>query len=418
MSETRTLLVGVARSGRDRWAKAELLDELAALIRTAGGTVVERAVQVRPRSDPATHVGPGKVEELARLCREHRIGLLAFDETLSPTQLRNLEGRTRVRVIDRAALILDIFALHARTAEARVQVELAQLEYFRTRLPGKGSQMSRLGGGIGTRGPGETQLEVDRRKIVRRIAGLRRALARIDRERGLQRRRRAGEFRVALAGYTNAGKTTLFNALTAAGTRVSDQLFATLDASTRTAELGRRMRVLVTDTVGFIRSLPPQLVASFRSTLSELRDADLVLHVADASDERVEARMDAVRLTLAEIGADASPALTIFTKVDRVADDAVLARLRGQHRGAVFVSGQTGAGVERLKQELSRRLRSRMTVGAFTVPAGRGDVLSLVRAAGEVLRDEEQDGRRRIRVRGFPAALARVRKQVAAALRR
>jgi len=410
---TRILLVGTARSGRGRREKSESIDELAALTRTSGGDVVERVIQVRPRSDPATYIGLGKVTELARLCREHGISLLIFDEPLTPTQLRNLEIRTGVRVIDRTALILDIFALHARTAEARVQVELAQLEYIRTRLAGMGVQLSRLGGGIGTRGPGETKLESDRRRIERRIKVLRDALERIDRERTTQRRLRACAFRVALVGYTNAGKTTLFNALTAAAARVSDRLFSTLDARTRAAELDRRTRVLVTDTVGFIRSLPHQLVASFRSTLSEIREADLVLHVADASDENVSTRMDAVTQTLEEIGAGDVPVQVVFTKIDRVADSDILARLSRSCRGALFVSGLTGAGLDGLRQELVRRVRRRMVVQTFTIPAGRGDLLGIVYSAGEVVRDREMNGRRRLQVRGHPESLERARKQIA-----
>lgn len=411
---TRILLVGTARSGRERKTKSESIDELAALTRTSGGGVVERVIQIRSRSDPSTHIGPGKVRELAQLCREHRIGLLVFDEPLTPTQLRNLEDRTGVRVIDRTALILDIFALHARTAEARVQVELAQLEYLRTRLTGMGTQLSRLGGGIGTRGPGETQLEFDRRRIERRIATLRRALDHIDRERAAQRQLRADRFKVALVGYTNAGKTTLFNALTAAAGRVSDRLFSTLDARTRVAELDRHTKVLVTDTVGFIRSLPAQLVASFRSTLAEIRDADLIIHVADVSDENVEVRMDAVGQTLDEIGAGDLPLQVVFSKADRVADVGITARLTRRYRGALVVSGLTGAGLDGLKRELVRRVRRRMVVRTFTVPIERGDLIGLVYGAGEVLKDDGLEGRRRLRVRGYPEALDRARKLLGA----
>ncbi|MBM3315090.1 GTPase HflX, partial [candidate division WOR-3 bacterium] len=280
----RILLVGLAASSRDRWRKAALLDELAALTRTSGGEVVERLVQVRPRPDPATLVGRGMAERLRDACAEHRIGLLVFDDALTPTQQRNLERVCAVPVLDRAAVILDIFALHARTGEARAQVELAQLEYRRPRLTGRGVEMSRLGGGIGTRGPGETQLEVDRRRIEQRIATLHRTLGRIEKERAIQRHHRRHEYSISLAGYTNAGKSALFNALTGADSTVSSRLFATLDASTRLVELDRYRRVLLTDTVGFIRSLPPQLVASFRSTLAEVRSADLVLHVVDACE--------------------------------------------------------------------------------------------------------------------------------------
>ncbi len=400
-----------------RWAKADLLEELAELTRTAGGQVVERLIQVRPRPDPATFVGKGMVERLAQLCRQHRIDLLVFDDELTPTQQRNLEAAIRIRIIDRAALILDIFALHARTAEAKIQVELAQLEYRRPRLTGLGIEMSRLGGGIGTRGPGETQLEVDRRRIDQRIGALRRALERIDRERTTQRRRRAGTFRVVLAGYTNAGKSTLLNCLTGAGVKVSDHLFATLDANTKVLELDRNVRVLVTDTVGFIRHLPAQLVASFRSTLSEIREADLVLHVADAGDEQVDSRVDAVNDTLVEVGAQDKPVMMVFSKIDRVYDEAVLKRLRRSYEGAVLVSGLTGAGVDRLKAALLRRVEQSMVTRVFTIPDTRPDLASLVRGAGRVLGEHQLEGRRRLRVTGFAPVLSRVRKVVDSVVR-
>ncbi len=350
------------------------------------------------------------VERLTHLCRQHRVDLLIFDDELSPTQQRNLEQALRVRVIDRAALILDIFALHARTAEAKIQVELAQLEYRRPRLGGLGIEMSRLGGGIGTRGPGETQLEVDRRRIDQRIGILRRALARIERERITQRGRRAGVFGVALTGYTNAGKSTLLNRLAGASVRVSDQMFATLDANTKAVQLARNVEVLVTDTVGFIRDLPPQLVASFRSTLSGIREADLVLHVVDAGDEQVDRRVDVVNDTLAEVGAQDKAVMMVFSKVDRVCDHTVLRRLRRDFAGALFVSGLTGFGIDRLKAALLRQVEQGMVTRVFTIPNACPRLLSLVRDAGRVLSEQQLVGRTRLRVIGSIPALARVRK--------
>jgi len=412
----RILLVGLAGSSRLRWAKAESLEELAALTVTAGGEVVERLIQVKPRPDPATLVGKGMVAELRQTCRAHRIDLLILDEELTPTQQRNLEDAVQVRVIDRAALILDIFALHARTAEAKIQVELAQLEYRRTRLTGFGTEMSRLGGGIGTRGPGETRLEVDRRRLEQRIAALRRDLKKIDRERAVQSDRRQDLFRVVLAGYTNAGKSTLLNRLTGAGVKVSDQLFATLDANTKPWDLARNVRILVTDTVGFIRKLPAQLVASFRSTLSELLEANLILHVVDAGDEQVDRKIDAVNDTLAAIGAAGKPVLMVFTQTDRVFDDAVLKRLKRGYARSVLVSGQTGEGMDDLRRELLRRVESGMVVRTFTLPLHRYDLVSLLHDAGRVLEQREVRGRYRVRVIGFKPPLARVRARVSAAL--
>ncbi|MEO0081356.1 MAG: GTPase HflX [candidate division WOR-3 bacterium] len=417
----RALLIGLATSSKLRWAKVDSLEELSALARTAGGIVVEKLVQVRPRPDPATFVGSGMVEQLRQLCRQHLIDLLIFDDELTPTQQRNLEAAVGVRVVDRTALILDIFAIHARTAEAKIQVELAQLEYRQSRLTGFGAEMSRLGGikgGIGARGPGETQLEVDRRRIRHRIASLRHSLSRIDRERETQRRRRQELFQVVLVGYTNAGKSTLFNQLTNAGVMVSNRLFATLDPNTKPLDLDPHVRVVLTDTVGFIRSLPHQLVASFRSTLAEVREADLLLHVADATEEHLERQIDAVNDTLAEVGAKDKPVLVVFSKVDRVFDDAVLDRLRRNYAGAQFVSGKTGLGIQELKRELLGRVRRQMRTRTFTIPDTRWDLISLVRDSGRVLREEALDGKRRLVVSGFEAALGRARKALDAAIRR
>ena len=413
----RILLVGVATSSRQRWSKADSLEELAALTTTAGGEVVERLIQVRLKLDPATLVGKGMVENLRSTCRTHHIDLLILDEELTPTQQRNLEDAIQVRVIDRAALILDIFALHARTAEAKIQVELAQLEYQRTRLTGFGVEMSRLGGGIGTRGPGETRLEADRRKIEQRITALRKDLKRIDRERAVQRNRRSDLFRLVLAGYTNAGKSTLLNRMTSADVKVSDQLFATLDPNTKPWELARNVNVLVTDTVGFIRNLPTQLVASFRSTLSEVLDASLVLHVVDASDEQIDRKVDAVNDTLSEIGAGDQPVMIVFSKTDRVFDDVALKRLKRSYAGSAFVSGQTGEGIEELKAELLRRVEERMVTRTFTVPGHRLDLVSLLHDSGRVVQEQALKGKLRLKVVGFKPALARARARVDAALR-
>jgi GTP-binding protein HflX len=357
------------------------------------------------------------VENLRSTCRTHHIDLLILDEELTPTQQRNLEDAIQVRVIDRAALILDIFALHARTAEAKIQVELAQLEYQRTRLTGFGVEMSRLGGGIGTRGPGETRLEVDRRRLEQRITALRKDLRKIDRERAVQRNRRGDMFRLVLAGYTNAGKSTLLNRMTRADVKVSDKLFATLDPNTKPWELARNVNVLVTDTVGFIRHLPTQLVASFRSTLSEVLDASLVLHVVDAGDEQVDRKIDAVNDTLSEIGAGDQPVMMVFTKTDRVFDDVALKRLKRSYAGSAFVSGQTGEGIDELRVELLRRVEKGMVTRTFTVPEQRLDLVSLLHDTGRVVQESVSKGKTRLKVIGFSPALARARAKIDAALR-
>lgn len=408
----RVLLIGTARSNRLRWSRADSLRELEALVASAGGVAVGQLIQVRSRPDPATLVGRGLVKTLAAQLRAQRVELVVFDDELSPTQQRNLEDELGVRVIDRAAVILDIFALHARTAEAKIQVELAQLEYRRSRLVGLGGELSRLGGGIGTRGPGETKLEVDRRRIIERIAVLRRSLARVERERQTQRERRTSQYRVVLVGYTSAGKSTLLNALTGAAVRVSESLFSTLDASTRMLKLTPRIKVLLTDTVGFIRDLPPQLVASFRSTLAEVRDANLILHVVDASDEQLDRRIDSVNDTLEQIGAAGRDVLMVFTKSDRLVDPAAGGRLERFWPGALLVSGRTGAGLDRLRAEITERVRRTMVTRRFQMPLGRGDVVSILRRAGDVNSETVMGDCLVVDVTGFQADLARAEKEI------
>ncbi|MEO0025235.1 MAG: GTPase HflX [candidate division WOR-3 bacterium] len=409
---SQVLLVGLARSPRQRWIKADQLDELAQLVKTAGGSVVERIIQIRERPDAATLIGRGKALEISRLCAQYGIDLVVFEDLLSPTQLRNLEDIIGVRVIDREAVILDIFALHARTAEAKVQVELAQLEYIKTRLTGLGVELSRLGGGIGTRGPGETKLEMDRRRIEHRITFLRRELARIERERAVQRKRRSNLFQIVLAGYTNAGKSTIFNRLTSAGAKVSDQLFATLDANTRVWQIDSRLKTLVTDTVGFIRNLPVQLIASFRSTLSEVREADLIIHVADISDPQVEMRIDVVNETLAAIGAANNTRVLVFNKIDRVFDESIVSRLSPRYPDAIFLSALTGTGLDRLQDRIRKIMEGQMVIRRFTLPVNRPDLVAMIRSAGRVLSERSVNGTTQVRVQGYSADLARIRKAI------
>ncbi|MCL6465842.1 MAG: GTPase HflX [candidate division WOR-3 bacterium] len=414
---TRILLVGVIASSHQRWEKMEALEELAALTRTSGGEVVERLIQVRPQLDPATLIGKGKALEIREICHQYDIQLVIFDDQLSATQLRNLEEIIGVRVIDRTAVILDIFAIHARTAEAKVQVELAQLEYIKTRLTGLGIAMSRLGGGIGTRGPGETKLEVDRRRIEQRITALRRQLKRIDQERAIQRKRRNDVIQLTLAGYTNAGKSSLFNRLTNSQVKVSERMFATLDASTRVLAGHRGVPIVLTDTVGFIRNLPTQLIASFRSTLAEIKYADLIIHVADVSDAMVERRIDVVNETLQSIGVEGKPVILALNKIDRVFDDLRLTRLKALYPDAIFISAVTGAGIDNLLNRITAFIDSQLVVRTFTVPQERWDLVSIILSAGEVVNEVEIDGKRRLKVKGLPAELARLRKQIHAALK-
>jgi GTP-binding protein HflX len=334
------------------------MEELGELARSAGASVVGSVIQERERKDPATLIGRGKAEEVARLADQSRADVLLFDDELSPAQQRNLEGLARRKTIDRTQLILDIFARRARTREGRLQVELAQLDYMLPRLAGKGVMLSRLGGGIGTRGPGETKLETDRRRIRQRIQSVKREIERVRRNRHTRReaRQRADAPVVALVGYTNAGKSTLFSTLTRTETAISDQLFMTLDPLTRKASLGGARQVLIVDTVGFIQKLPHGLVDAFRATLEEVREADLLVHVIDASAEDLEEREAAVEAVLREIGAGDSPRITALNKADKVARERTAA-LQAARPGSVVVSARTGAGVEELKAALAARLQ-------------------------------------------------------------
>ena len=347
----RAILVGMANRATPRTLAEEHLDELARLADTAGAQVVGRFIKERASPDPATFIGKGSVEEVGAAAQKEKASLVIFDDELSPAQVRNLEERwsENVRVLDRPGLILDVFASHARSREARTQVELAQLQYLLPRLAGRYTHLSRLGGGIGGRGPGEQKLEVDRRKIRTRIARLRRDLDRIDTARSVQRRGRRRTFQVAIAGYTNAGKTTLFNRLTRESAYVADRLFATLDA--RVARLHSRELdgTVVIDTVGFVRKLPTSLVASFRSTLAEIREADLVLHVLDLSSARVDEEREVALTVLQDLGVVSEKILPVWNKLDLVAGSIPF--------GGVGISAQTGQCVGDLEQEISRRAR-------------------------------------------------------------
>ena len=388
----RVVLIGVWTEGTLAGAENSLR-ELSRLAETAGSVVLDGLVQRRGRPDPATYLGAGKAAELAALVAAVGADTVICDNELTPGQLRRLEGVVRVKVIDRTALILDIFAQHARSKEGKAQVELAQLQYLLPRLRGWGESLSRqaggrvaAGGGIGARGPGETKIETDRRRIRARTAKLRHQIAGMSVGREVQRgrRRRQEVPAVAIAGYTNAGKSSLLNRLTGAGVLVDDSLFATLDPSVRRARTPSGRWFTLTDTVGFVRHLPHQLVEAFRSTLEEVAQSDLVLHVVDGSDADPQAQMAAVREVLAEIGAGDVPEIVVINKAD-TADPVEVKGLQARERDCVVISARTGEGVEDLLAAVDARLPRRDQEIRVLVPYGRGDLVARAHREGEVL---------------------------------
>ncbi|MCL7961371.1 MAG: GTPase HflX [marine benthic group bacterium] len=398
----------------------EHLEELARLADTAGAEVVGTLVQRLASPHPALYIGRGKAEQLKQLCTELSASLVVFDEDLTPAQGAALEKKLGLRVMDRTELILDIFALRARTAEARFQVELAQLEYMRPRLKRMWTHLSRTQGGIGTRGPGETQLETDRRMIDRRISRLRRELKHISRARGTRRKARSSEFRVALVGYTNAGKSSILKALSGSDLFVEDRLFATLDSATRAVDLDDGYRALLTDTVGFIRKLPHGLVASFQATLEEIAEADLLLHVIDASSPSWDHQVEAVEEVLHEIGAAGHPTLLAFNKVDQLThgeEEALRLRAADLFGPHVLSSVREQGGLEALRSALRTRIKAEHPTVELEIPVTDGSTLAQAYREAEVLSRTDGDVRVRIRVRAPQALIGAWERQPAIAVR-
>jgi len=412
----RVVLVGVWTEGSAAEADASLA-ELAALAETAGSEVLEGMIQRRDKPDPSTYIGSGKAQELRDVVVATGADTVICDGELSPAQLNALEKAVKVKVVDRTALILDIFAQHATSREGKAQVAYAQMEYMLPRLRGWGESMSRQGGGaggsgggVGTRGPGETKIETDRRRIRERMAKLRREIKDMKKIRDTQRSRRLGSdaASIAIVGYTNAGKSSLLNALTGAGVLVENALFATLEPTTRRGEFTDGRPFVLTDTVGFVRHLPTQLVEAFRSTLEEVVDADLLVHVVDGSDVNPLAQIEAVREVLNEVIADhdshPAPELLVVNKSD-AADGLTLAKLRRALPGAVFVSAHTGDGLDQLQQRMAQLVTPTDTMVDVTIPYDRGDLVSRVHADGRVDATEHSAEGTRIKAR-VPIPLA------------
>ncbi len=391
-------LVGCYFNTRGRATAEESLGELGALSEAAGAKVLDRILQWRPAPDPAFFVGRGKAEELRLLVEARELNLLIFDEELAAGQQRNLENKTGCKIIDRTQLILDIFSRRARTREGKLQVELAQLNYLLPRLAGKGTMLSRLGAGIGTRGPGETKLEMDRRRIRNRIALLREELDRIRNQRELQRTKRQGVPLpvVSLVGYTNAGKSTLFNALTRAGALESSQLFATLDPLLRKVKLPNRLEIILSDTVGFIRKLPHDLIAAFRATLEEVRAADLLLHIVDISNPRWGEQVAAVEEVLLELGVQNTPAILVYNKIDLMGSSHTNENLpaadSGKHR-PVMVSATAKSGIAVLMNRIAGELDSFTVQVRLKLPYAKAGLIARLRGEGHIIIESyEEDG--------------------------
>ena len=413
-SHERVFLVGVGMKrashvpGIDAGdAERASLEELAELARSAGAQVAGSIFQMRDKIDPATVIGRGKIEEVKIEAHLHNAPLIVFDRNLTPTQLRNLEKGTECRVIDRTQLILDIFARHARSREGQLQVELAQLNYALPRLAGSAKELSRQAGGIGTRGPGEQKLETDRRRIRERIAKISRAIEAIRKQRSLRRQTRQAVplGTVALVGYTNAGKSTLFNSLSRAGVLVSSKMFATLDPTVRAVRLPSNRRVLLSDTVGFIRDLPPGLIAAFRATLEEVQESALLLLVTDISNPHHTEQDAEVEKILKELGVADRPRVHVLNKIDRLSPE-IAAAVNGNHNSA-RVSGLTGEGLETLLARIDEIMPVDPVLHLqFTLPLSNGRAIALVHALGRVLHSEVQDSTMAIEAE-IPESVAR-----------
>ncbi|MBR2039500.1 MAG: GTPase HflX [Phascolarctobacterium sp.] len=392
-AQERAVLVGMEYNGMLNtlgWTIEDSVEELKQLADTAGAQVVAKFMQKRPKPDPAFFIGKGKVQELALFVQQENIDLCIFDDELSPAQQRNIEQAMGIRVLDRTALILDIFAQRARTNEGKLQVELAQLQYNLPRIMGKGLSLSRLGGGIGTRGPGETKLEVDRRRIRDRIAYIKECIGKVKSVRTLHRagRNKASVPTVSLVGYTNAGKSTLLNTLTNSDIYAKDQLFATLDPTTRQLDLPNKQQAILTDTVGFIQRLPHQLVAAFQSTLEEVVEADVLLHVIDVSHELYKEQSNAVYHVLDQIGAKDKTIITVYNKIDKLPADSALPARLAQEENSICISAKANINLDKLLELIAENLKLKAVEEYFLIPYSDSAVAARLHNVGTVLEQE------------------------------
>ena len=374
----KAVLVGVVLPHTSHWEVDDNLEELKLLAETAGVDIVDKLVQEREKINPAYFIGSGKVDELARLVKATEASSVIFDSDLTPAQIRNLENTTEAKIIDRSTLILDIFAKHARTREAKTQVELAQLQHLLPHLTRQWGHLSRQVGGIGTKGPGETQLETDRRLVRKRIEVLRKELTKIDQQRSIRRKGRENKFRVSLVGYTNVGKSTIMNLLSGSEVLVEDQLFATLDSTTRKVKLNEHHGILLSDTVGFIRKLPHHLVASFKSTLDEVRNADLLLHVVDISHPAFQEQIPTVLQVLEEMKLNEIPILTVFNKIDLLKENNLIASLRNEFPHSIFISAARHIRTERLKEAIVNFIELKFVETNVDIPLNNQSLINFI----------------------------------------
>ncbi len=393
------VLVGITTRFISRAIVEDSLEELTLLVDTAGAVVMNKVIQDRDKIDPSTFIGKGKVEELSQYVLDNKIPLVIFDDDLSAVQVRNLERILQCKVVDRSALILDIFASRAKSIESKTQVELAQLQYLLPRLTRQWTHLSKQFGGIGTKGPGETQIETDRRLVRTRISHLKEKLERIGRQRETQRKGRSKHIRAALVGYTNAGKSTLLNLLSGSDVFVENRLFATLDPTTRIVNLATGLNILMTDTVGFIKKLPPTLVASFRSTLEEITEADLIIHLIDISNHAYGEQIQVVNETLRELKAGEKPTLMVFNKIDRLEDRNILSVINKENPLSVFISARRGINVLELKNGILHLMEQVFTILDLSIPQGEQKLISYLHSIGEVQEIQYDDTVARMKIR-------------------